>query len=227
MQNLTKIFGYSKSILISLVSKGIHSFNTNRHTYIQYNWSNDSIGYVVLQQYCQCPTNTVPTCYPDGWHLVFAGSRFTTPTDTHYAPTEGEALAVAWGLNNAKMFFLGYKGLIVITDHKLLRKIFNQDSSTINNPRILKIKEKTLQYCFTLLYCLRKWHKSADAGLQIILQNLLDIMSARNNILLDIYKNLLDINFHNFFKKFFNKHQSLLRNISPLIYKSQVYVVLY
>ena len=35
-------------------------------------------------------------------------------TQSRYAPTEGEALAVAWGLNNAKMFVLGCKDLSVI-----------------------------------------------------------------------------------------------------------------
>ena len=78
---LDKIFRDSKSILISMVKQGIHSFDTNRHTCIQCDWSKDGIGYVVLQQYCQCPTNTALTCFPDGWHLVFAGSRFTMHTE--------------------------------------------------------------------------------------------------------------------------------------------------
>ena len=74
-----------------------------------------------------------------------------------------------------------------------------------------------------------KWIKSHlilnyISGLQIIFQNLSDIMSGRNNIPLDIYKNLLGINFYIYIFKNFNKHQLLLRNISPLIYKSQIYV---
>ena len=65
---------------------------------------------------------------------MFAGSRFTTPTESRYAPTEGEALAVSWGLNNAKMFVLGCKDLILIADHKPLLNIFNHsDLSTITN----------------------------------------------------------------------------------------------
>ena len=95
-----------------------------------------------------------PTCYPEGWHLVFAGSRFTTPAERRYAPTEGEALAVSWGLNNAKMFVLGCMDLIVITDHKPLLNIFNhRDLSTITNLQLFKLNEKTLQYCFTIQYC--------------------------------------------------------------------------
>ena len=81
------------------------------------------------------PYSYTPNCCPQGWHLVFAGSRFTSPTESRYAPTEGEALAVSWGLNNARMFVLGCKDLIVITDHKPLLKIFDHsDLSTITNP---------------------------------------------------------------------------------------------
>ena len=39
----------------------------------------------------------------------------------------------------------------------------------------------------------------SSPGLQIIFQDLSDIMSGRNNIPLDIYENLPDINFCNFF----------------------------
>ena len=56
---------------------------------------------------------------------MFAGSRFTTPTESRYAPTEGEALAMSWRLNSAKMFVLVCKDLIVITDRKPLLNIFN------------------------------------------------------------------------------------------------------
>ena len=129
-----------------MVKQCIHSFDTNRHTCIQCDWSKDGIDYVVLQQHCQYPTNTAPTCCPDGWRLVFAGSRFTTLTASCYAPTEGEVLAIAWSLNNAKMFVLGCKDLIFITDHKTLLNNFNhRELSAITNPRILKLKQKTLQ----------------------------------------------------------------------------------
>ena len=62
------------------------------------------------------------------------------------------------------MFVLGCQDLIVITDHEPLVSIFNnRDLCTITNPRILKLKEKTLQYSFTIQYCPGKWHKAADA----------------------------------------------------------------
>ena len=140
------------------MEQGIKTFDTKRQTCIHCNWSKDGIGYVVLQQYCQCSTASTPTCCPNGWQLTFAGSRFTTPTEKQYSPTEGEALAVAWGLNNAKIFVLGCQDLIIITDHKpLLSIVNNRDLGTITNPQILKLK-KTLQYSFTIL----SWQMAED-----------------------------------------------------------------
>ena len=49
------------------------------------------------------------------------------------------------------------------------------------------------------------------------------MMSGKNKIPSDIYENLSDINFF----KNSNKFQLLLRNISPLVYKSQIYTIRY
>ena len=54
---------------------------------------------------------------------MYAGSHFTTTTEEGYSPTEGESLAV-WALDNARMFVLGCRDLIVSTDHKPLLGIF-------------------------------------------------------------------------------------------------------
>ena len=39
--------------------------------------------------------------------MIFAGSRFTTPAESRYAPVEGEALAVANALEKSRMFIMG------------------------------------------------------------------------------------------------------------------------
>ena len=53
----------------------------------------------------------------------------------HYRPTEGEALAVAWSLENATMFVLRCQNLIITTDHQTLLSIFdNREISNIPNP---------------------------------------------------------------------------------------------
>ena len=48
-----------------------------------------------------------PVFCPTGWHLLYAGPHFTTPTERQYAPVGGDALAVAWGVEHAQMFVLG------------------------------------------------------------------------------------------------------------------------
>ena len=62
----------------------------------------------------------------------------------------------------------------------------------------IKKKETTQQPFTVLTYFQRNIHVS---GLQIIFQNLSDIMSGRNEIPWEIYKNLSDINFRENFIK--------------------------
>jgi hypothetical protein len=84
--NLDKIFRESKEILIQKCMEGIKTFDTNRTTCLQTDWSKQGIGYLLLQQHCNCDTSKAPVCCKDGWHLVFAGSRFTSDAETRYAP---------------------------------------------------------------------------------------------------------------------------------------------
>ena len=124
----------------------------------------ESIEYLLLQKYCECDTTKAPACCPEGWKFIFAGSHFTTPSESWYSPTEGELLAVAWALDNAKMFVLGCQNLTIATDHKLLLHILhNCKFKDISNPRIFSLKEKTLRFTFKTKYCPRKWHRGADA----------------------------------------------------------------
>ena len=84
-----------------------------------------------------------------GWMGIdFCRSRFTRDAEVRYSPTEGEALAVAWGLDHAKYFVLGCMNLLVSTDHKpLLGILQDRDLASITNPRISNLKEKIIKYC--------------------------------------------------------------------------------
>ena len=104
--SIDKIFQDSKTEIINAVKSGVASFDTKRHTCLQTDWSKDGIGYLLLQQHCNCDSNNIPTCCPTGWKLIYAGSRFTTPTESRYAPTEGEALVI-WSLHHSRMFTQG------------------------------------------------------------------------------------------------------------------------
>ena len=79
--------------------------------------------------------------------------RFTIPAETRYSVTEGEALAVAVGLECSKYYTLGCKKLVVATDHKPLLSILNDRAlDTVVNPRMLRIKERTLAWQFDMVY---------------------------------------------------------------------------
>ena len=162
--NLEKIFNNSKAKIVSLVEEGKLTFDTSRRTCLQTDWSKDGIGYLLLQQYCECDPKNAPICCPDGWRLVYAGSRFTTPTEAGYSPTEGESLTVAWALDNARISVLGCRDLMVSTDHKPLLGIFrDRDHSSISNDHISSLKEKTFRYQFSRQFCSGKWHWGPDA----------------------------------------------------------------
>ena len=62
------------------------------------------------------------------------------------------------------MFLLGCPDVIVVTDHEPLKGLFgDRDLSKIHNPRLFRLKEKTLRYCFTMQHCPGKWHRGSDA----------------------------------------------------------------
>ena len=99
-----------------------------------------------------------------GWKLVLAGSRFTKPAETRYHPVEGEALAVQYALHKTRYFVLGRKELIITTDHRPLVRIFgDKELNAIDNPRLLNLKEKTLQFNFKIIHVPGKKNLGPDS----------------------------------------------------------------
>ena len=161
---LKELFESSKKEILSKISKGVKSFETGRRTCLQTDWCRHGIGYLLLQKHCQCENKDNVRCCPEGWKLVYAGSRFTKDAETRYKLTEGEALAVAWGLQHSRLFTLGCPDLLISVDHEPLLGIFkNQDLNSIKNPRIQNFKEATLAWRFNMSYNPGKWHKGPDA----------------------------------------------------------------
>ena len=69
--------------------------------------------------------------------------KFTHATETHYAPVEGTALAVADALDKVRYFVLGFEDLIIAVYHKPLLKIFTDRAlQDIPNPCLRNLKEK-------------------------------------------------------------------------------------
>ena len=155
-------FERAKEEIIEKVTEGIKHFEPDRPTCLATDWCKSGLGFFLLQKHCHCKL-TGPRCCKDGWRLVLAGGRFTTPAESRYSPTEGELLAVADSLHKARHFVLGCKYLIVAVDHLPLLGLLNSKSLTdIHNPRILALKEKTLWFQFEMVHVPGGMHCGPD-----------------------------------------------------------------
>ena len=73
--------------------------------------------------------------------------------EKNYAPIEGEALAVAWSLEQTRFFTMGCDNLLVVVDHKPLVKILGDRAlDEIDSPRLFRSKLRTLMWKFSIEY---------------------------------------------------------------------------
>ena len=75
-------------------------------------WSKAGMGYYLCQKVCKCALVDLACC-TGGWRICLAGSRFNMGAESHYAPIEGEAQAVAWALEQTKFLTQGCDKLMV------------------------------------------------------------------------------------------------------------------
>ena len=131
-QGLKAAFQHSKQVIVDLVRNDIATFEKNGITCLAPDWSKEGMGSLLLQKHCSCATDRSLVCCPDGWHLIFAGSRFCIDAERRYAPIEGEAAAIAWAFEKCRIFVMGCPNLIVVTDHESLKGLFgDRDLSKI------------------------------------------------------------------------------------------------
>ena len=162
--SLEKAFEKSKSVIIDAIREGVQIFDIDKPTCLRPDWSKKGIGYILLQKHCEC-SDPLPSCCEDGWRITVAGSRFLTETESRYAAVEGEALAIAWGLEQTRYFTQGCDKLLVVTDHKPLVKVFgDQTLDAITNTRLFRLKQRTLQWKFTVAYLPGSTNSAADAA---------------------------------------------------------------
>ena len=160
---LEKTFQESKKQIVDAIREGVRIFDPTRRTALRTDWSKSGIGFLLIQKQCACVSKS-PGCCENGWHIILAGSRHLTPTETNYAPIEGEALAVVWALQQTHYFTMGCDDLVVVVDHRPLVKIFGDRSlDEISNPRLMRLKQKTLRWYFEMEYQPGKTNHFADA----------------------------------------------------------------
>ena len=140
--DMQSLFEESKSVIISEIEEGVRILDASRPTCLATDWSKTGIRFWLFQKHCNCLGNK-PFCCRDGWKITLAGSRFTHPAESRYAPVEGEALAVADALNKTRYFVLGCNNLTLAVDHKPLLKIFGDRSlDEISNTRLRNLKKR-------------------------------------------------------------------------------------
>ena len=161
-QELDTLFEKSKEVIVEKVSEGIRLFDMKLPTCLATDYSGKGVGFLMLQKTCSCYSQ-VPTCCPEGWRVCLVGSRFLHDAEVRYAPIEGECLAVVYGLQKCKYFLLGCHKLVIATDHKPLVNILNDRYlGDIENKRLMKLKEKTLEFHFTIEHVPGKKHIGPD-----------------------------------------------------------------
>ena len=161
---LEEAFQKSKGVIVEAIRHGVKIFDVKKKTCLRSDWSCRGIGYFLLQQHCGCQSDS-PDCCPNGWEITLAGSRFLTSTEQRYAPVEGEALAVVWGLEQSRFFTQGCDDLFVATDHKPLIKIFGDRTlDEITNSRLFRLKQRTLPWRFKIMHLPGKTNHAADAA---------------------------------------------------------------
>lgn len=149
---LDGLFKTMRTVIADEVEKGVRLFDPSRKTAILTDWCKAGIGFVLTQKHCTCLSTSL-TCCIGGWKVTLVGSRFNSSAEMNFSPTEGELLAVQDGLHKTRYFTLGCEDLIVGTDHKpLLGILCNKSMDQIDNPRILRLKEKTLFWRFKVVY---------------------------------------------------------------------------
>ena len=163
-EELDSAFENSKSQILDAIREGVKIFDVNRSTCLRTDWSKKGIGFLLAQKHCECGPDDSFGCCQDGWKITLAGSRFLSSAEKNYAPVEGEALAVAWALEQTRYFTMGCNKLRIIVDHKPLTKLFgDRRLDEIDNPRLFRLKRRTLMWRFQIEYRRGVTNPFADA----------------------------------------------------------------
>ena len=146
----TEAFNNVKNVLTSSQSLGM--FNSQAQTLLETDASRTGLGFILKQN------------QGGRWKWIQAGSRFLTDAETRYAMVELEALGVFYAIKKCHLFLAGLEHFEVITDHKPLVPMFNnQMLPYIENPRVQNYRSKLTGYNFTLVWKKGKEHLVPDA----------------------------------------------------------------
>lgn len=95
--------------------------------------------------------------------LICCGSKSNSPAESRYSTVELEALGVVFAITKCAFYLLGAANFTVFTDHKSLIGVFSKQMAEIQNPRLLRMREKVAQYNFEVKYLPGLLNTMADA----------------------------------------------------------------
>jgi hypothetical protein len=95
--------------------------------------------------------------------LIQCGSRSLASAETRYATNELECMAIQYAISSCKHYLLGSPRFLVVTDHRPLEGTFKKPLSEIQNVRMLRYREKLVDYVFDVTWQPGKNHQIADA----------------------------------------------------------------
>ena len=95
--------------------------------------------------------------------IIQCGSRSLTPAEKNYATIELECLAVTWAIHKCSYFLKGIQAFEVVTDHQPLLGTFSKHLPAIENLWLVRLREKILDYSFTISWTSGKSNIIADA----------------------------------------------------------------
>ena len=72
-------------------------------------------------------------------------------------------MAISWAIEKCRFYLPGIDSFDIHTDHKLLVGIFAKDLRDIDNPRLLRFRERVMHYVFNVVWVPGKTHEMADA----------------------------------------------------------------
>ena len=135
-KDLETAFRRSKEKIVELIKEGVEAFDMKKVTCLSPVYSKEGMGWILQQKICKCP-DIIPRCCEERWRLVLAGGHLCNKAEKNYSPIEGEANALARGLQDTKYYTMGCPNLYVATDHaSLVTVLGDQSLADVENPTL-------------------------------------------------------------------------------------------
>ena len=95
--------------------------------------------------------------------IIQCGSRSLLPQENRYSATEIELLAITWAMHHCRHFLYGNPHCTVLTDHRALVGLLQKPLENVHNSRLLRLREKLIEYTFDIQWTNGRTHLIADA----------------------------------------------------------------